>query len=209
MLTLELINLYVFLCQDELVSNESEYVLRKRQDIDYNEKRMIKRLYRDRLITPSPCSPNLHPLPTDNPFIADIDEEEDEDDVIAIDDVDDLCFENGNLENDYKIGDINVSQLFRHYQNASINIAKKEGLFIESNVHEILSLSSIFLLPDSHSNTMIDIFGSPLLNEIHRQIASTRQIELNSECEPTFRKVIKQATKESRHKAINLLLQNF
>ena len=96
-------------------------------------------------------------MPTDNPFIEDIDEEDDEDNVIAIDDVDDLCFEDEDLENDHKIGDINVSQLFRQYQNASIKIAKNEGLFIESNVHEILSLSSIFLLaPGSHSNTMIE-----------------------------------------------------
>ncbi|CAB5374967.1 unnamed protein product [Rhizophagus irregularis] len=59
---------------------------------------------------------------------------------------------------------------------------KTGGLFIESNVHEILSLSSIFLLaPGSHSNMMIDIFSSPLLNKIHQQFAPVQQIELSSE----------------------------
>ena len=53
---------------------------------------------------------------------------------------------------------------------------------------------------------MINIFGSPLLNEIHQQIAPAQQIELSSECETKFRKAIKQATKESRQKAIKLLL---
>jgi hypothetical protein len=134
-------------------------------------------------------------------------EDEDEDGVIIINDVDELCFKDGDPENDLKIGDTNVSQLFRKYQNESVRIAKAEGLFVESNVHEILSLSSIFMLaPGSHSNTMINIFGSPLLNEIHQQIAPAQQIELSSECETKFRKVIKQATKESRHKAIKLLL---
>jgi len=135
------------------------------------------------------------------------DEDEDEDGVIIINDVDELCFKDGDPENDLKIGDTNVSQLFRKYQNESVKIAKTEGLFVESNVHEILSLSSIFLLsPGSHSNTMIDIFGSPLLNEIHQQIAPAQQIELSSECETKFRKVIKQATKKSRYKAIKLLV---
>ncbi|CAG8454741.1 15977_t:CDS:2 [Acaulospora colombiana] len=53
---------------------------------------------------------------------------------------------NGNLADDFRIGEINVSQLFRKYQNESIKIAKADGLFVESNVHEILSLPSIFLL---------------------------------------------------------------
>jgi hypothetical protein len=72
------------------------------------------------------------------------DESEDEDGVIIINDVDELCFKDGDPENDLKIGDTNVSQLFRKYQNESVKIAKTEGLFVESNVHEILSL---FCLP--------------------------------------------------------------
>lgn len=145
----------------------------------------------------------------DNSFSEEENEDEDEDDdgVIIINDVDELCFKDGDPENDLKIGYNNVSQLFRKYQNESAKIAKTEGLFIESNVHEILSLSSIFLLaPGSHSNMMIDIFSSPLLNKIHQQFVPVQQIELSSECETKFRKVIKHATKESRHKAIKLLV---
>lgn len=74
--------------------------------------------------------------------------------------------------NEFKIGDTNVSQLFQRYQNESARMAKTQGLLIESNVHEILSLSSILLFSSgSHSNTMINIFGSPLLDEIiYKQI---------------------------------------
>ncbi|PKY52634.1 hypothetical protein RhiirA4_470391 [Rhizophagus irregularis] len=53
---------------------------------------------------------------------------------------------------------------------------------------------------------MIDIFSFPLLNKIHQQFTPVQQIELNSECETKFKKVIKQVTKESHHKAIKLLV---
>ncbi|GET01173.1 C2H2-type zinc finger transcription factor [Rhizophagus clarus] len=168
--------------KSEPSTNNEGYFLRKRRNTDYNEERMSKRQ-------------------------DDENEDEDEDGVIIINDVEELCFRDGNPANDLRIGDTNVSQLFRKYQNESVQIAKTEGLFVESNVHEILSLSSIFLLaPGSHSNTMIDILGSPLLNEIHQQFAPAQKIELSSDCEAIFRKVIKHAAKESRHKAIKLLL---
>ncbi|CAJ0759453.1 2390_t:CDS:2, partial [Entrophospora sp. SA101] len=41
---------------------------------------------------------------------------EDKDDVI-IDDIGNLCFKKEELSDDYKIGNTNVSQLFRQYQN--------------------------------------------------------------------------------------------
>ncbi|CAB5389647.1 unnamed protein product [Rhizophagus irregularis] len=186
----------------------NKYNLRERGNINYNEECLSKK--QCGYTTPSPGSPTLHPLlPMDNSFSEkeNEDESEDEDGFIIINDVDELCFKDGDPENDLKIGDTNVSQLFRKYQNESVKIAKTKGLFVESNVHEILSLSSIFLLaPGSHSNTMINIFGSPLLNEIHQQTAPAQQIELSSECETKFRKAIKQATKEPRQKAIKLLL---
>ena len=77
-----------------------------------------------------------------------------------------------------------MSQLFRNFQNKSIWIAKNGGLFVESNVHEILSLSSIFLLtPNSHSKTIIDIFGSLLLDEIHQNVMPVQNKTLNSKYE--------------------------
>ncbi|CAG8645169.1 1421_t:CDS:2, partial [Paraglomus occultum] len=187
----------------ELLEKGSGYSLRRKRNIDYNEEHMRKRLHRDRETTPSPCS-HLS-LPMDNPFIED-NEEEDEDSVIIINDVDELCFEEGDPANDFKIGDTNVSQLFRQYQNESLKIAKTGGLLVESNVHEILSLSSIFLLtPGSYPNTMIDIFSSPLLDEIHKKIVLTQPMELDSECELKFRRATKKAIKESRESAVDWL----
>ncbi|PKC07898.1 hypothetical protein RhiirA5_500357 [Rhizophagus irregularis] len=185
--------------KDESVSDRSDLFLRKKRSINYNEERMIKRLHRDRETTPSPCSPKLHLM--DNPFI-----EDKEDDVIIIDDVDELCFEEGDPANDLKVGDTNVAQLFRKYQNESLKIANNGGLLVESNVHEILSLSSIFLLtPGSHPNTMIDIFSSSLLDEVHEKVISIQQSELDPDCELKFRKAAKKAIKESRECAVDWL----
>ncbi|RIB03391.1 hypothetical protein C2G38_2225182 [Gigaspora rosea] len=50
--------------------------------------------------------------------------EDEVDDIFIIDDVDDLCFIDGNSVDDYKIEETNVSHLFLKYQNNSINIAK-------------------------------------------------------------------------------------
>ncbi|CAG8728754.1 11878_t:CDS:2, partial [Racocetra fulgida] len=56
--------------------------------IDYNEKRMIKKQHQDGYSTPSPCSPKLHSLPIDNPFVV----EEDEYGTIIIDDTSGVIF---------------------------------------------------------------------------------------------------------------------
>ncbi|CAJ0648473.1 6397_t:CDS:2 [Entrophospora sp. SA101] len=68
---------------------------------------------------------------------------EDKDDVI-IDDIGNLCFKKEELSDDYKIGNTNVSQLFRQYQNELVKISNDGSLTVESNVQEILSLSLIF-----------------------------------------------------------------
>ncbi|CAG8688795.1 9691_t:CDS:2, partial [Funneliformis caledonium] len=164
--------------KNESVADNKPYDLREKRNINYNEEHLSKK--QCGYTIPSPGCQSLHPLPMDNSFSEkeNEDEDENEDGVIIINDIDELCFKDGDPENDLKIGDNNVSQLFRKYQNESAKIAKTEGLFAESNVHEILSLSSIFLLAP----------------------------ELSSEYETKFRKVVKQATKESRHKAIKLLV---
>ncbi|CAI2195340.1 9834_t:CDS:2, partial [Funneliformis geosporum] len=169
--------------------------------------------YKDGYTTLSPRSPALNNSLAEPPMLVDsinnpfLEKDEVDDDILIIDDIDDLCFMDGNPADGYKIEETNVSHLFRKYQNNSINIAKTEGLFIESNVHEILSLSSIFLLiPDSHSRKMIDIFGSPLLDEIHQQIIPTQQTALDSECEAKFRDAIKRVTKESFSHATDWLM---
>ncbi|CAG8711406.1 3110_t:CDS:2, partial [Funneliformis mosseae] len=111
--------------------------------------------------------------------------------------------EDGDPSDDYRIREANVSQLFRNFQNKSIWIAKNGGLFVESNVHEILSLSSIFLLtPNSHSKIIIDIFGSRLLDEIHQNVMPVQNTTLNSKYELKFREAIKKV-KKSRECAID------
>ncbi|CAB4469016.1 unnamed protein product [Rhizophagus irregularis] len=195
---------------ESVTDNDSKsYSLRKRPRVDYNENRISKRQEQDEYTSPTPSSPKVHSLPMDNPSTSNpFIEEEGEDYPIIINDIpDELSFKDEDSIDDLKIREINVSRLFRQYQNESIKIAKTGGLFVESNVHEILSLSSIFLLNSgSHSKTMIDIFSSSLLDDIYQQANPPQQIELYTECELKLRKVIKKAIKESRSSATKFLL---
>nr|CAG8619389.1 8927_t:CDS:2 [Entrophospora candida] len=177
---------------DESATPSKPYSLRKRQRVDYNEDRWQER---DGHITPSPRSPD-----EDNPFI-------ENDDVIIIDDVPfKFSFKNVDPANDLYVGEINMSLLFRNYQNQSFNLANTKGLFVESNVQEILSLSSILLLAsDSYSDTMVNHFGLPLLNQIHEKFKPKQQILLDSNSEETFRKAVKMAMNGSRDDVINWL----
>ncbi|PKB95616.1 hypothetical protein RhiirA5_436384, partial [Rhizophagus irregularis] len=168
----------------------------------------------DGYVTPSPRSPMLNStveLPRVKPkstILVDIDNNpfiEKSDTILSIDDIPcDLTFENEVTTNDILIGETNVSLLFRNYQNKSLELARTKGLFVETNVHEILSLSSILLLTtNSHSNVMIDLFGSPSLDQIHQEFMPEQQIELDPKCESTFRKAIKMAMKQSCEDATN------
>ncbi|CAG8684965.1 4029_t:CDS:2 [Gigaspora margarita] len=80
----------------------------------------------------------LHPLEEGSP-IKHLSEEEN---PIIIDDIPyDLSFENEDSADYLHVGEINVAIIFRNYQNQSLNIARDKGLFVESNVQKILSLS--------------------------------------------------------------------
>ncbi|CAG8645285.1 4572_t:CDS:2, partial [Paraglomus occultum] len=125
-----------------------------------------KKQHQDGYSTPSPCSPTLHSLPIDNSFVV----EEDEDETIIID-VDGLCFNYGDPENDPKIIYLNYSGNIRMCQ----------------------------LLPKNDGQHI-------LLDEVYQQFKPVQQTELDSECKSNFRKVIKQATKESRRSVIKSLL---
>ncbi|RHZ81429.1 hypothetical protein Glove_120g46 [Diversispora epigaea] len=181
---------------------------KKRTIFDFCDERVVKRPNNDDYTSPLPC--NIVPggiSLTDNQFIEQIENDEEDEDILIIDDVNNLCFEINEYSYDYKIENTNVSQLFRQYQNESVKISKNGGLTVESNVHEILSLSSIFLLiPGSHSTTMITMFGSQLLDKIHQQIIPTQSVTLNSECELKFREAIKKA-KKSRDCAMDWFLK--
>jgi len=53
---------------------------------------------------------------------------------------------------------------------------------------------------------MINLFGTPLLDKIHEEFMPKQQIELDLNCESTFRKAIKMAMKNSCKDATNWLL---
>ncbi|GBC03075.1 hypothetical protein RclHR1_04980020 [Rhizophagus clarus] len=135
-----------------------------------------------------------------NPFFI-----EKSDGILTINDI--LCnltFENKISTNDVFLEENNISLLFCNYQNQSLEIARNKGLFVETNIHKILSLSSILLLTmNSHSNNMISLFGSPLLNKIHQEFMPKQQIELDPKCESIIRKAIKMTMKESCEDATN------
>jgi len=143
---------------------------------------------------------NIHVDIDNNSFL------EESDFILSIDDIPHgLTFKDENSVDDFYMGDINVSSLFRNYQNQSLKLARDKGLFVESNVHEILSLSSILMLsPNSHSTLMIDFFGSPLLDQIHQELIPTQQ-KLEPEFESKFSAEIKKANKNSRDDAIDWL----
>ncbi|CAG8642425.1 8566_t:CDS:2 [Funneliformis mosseae] len=103
--------------------------------------------------------------PVNNPFL------EEDSVIISIDDIlSELSFEHRDSINDFFLQEANLSWLFCNYQNKSLEIVRTNGLFVESNVHEILSLFSILMLTqDSHSNIMINLFGTPLLDKIHEE----------------------------------------
>ncbi|CAG8722259.1 450_t:CDS:2, partial [Funneliformis caledonium] len=189
--------------RSEFQKIENEFITpqRKRTNIDFDDEWVFKRPNNNDYTSPLPYNivSGGYSL-TDNPFIKLIEEDEDS---LTIDDVGDLCFEKNEQLYDHKIKNTNVSLLFRLYQNESVKISKNGGLTVESNVHEILSLSSIFLLiPGSHSKTMIKMFGSSLLDEICQHVIPTQNITLNSEYELKFREAIKKS-KESRVCAMN------
>ncbi|CAG8549961.1 2203_t:CDS:2 [Paraglomus occultum] len=182
---------------------ENEFVThqRNRTYFDFYNERMAKRPNNDDSISPSPYNVVRGGYSLDND--PSIDVNKDVEDNFIVDDVGDLYFDSKEQPHDYKIGNINVSQLFRQWQNESVKISKNGGLLVESNIHEILSLSSIILLvPGSHSKTMINIFGSQLLDKIHQQTVPPRNVTLNSECESKFRAAIKKA-KQSRDSAMD------
>lgn len=108
-------------------------------------------LQSDGCVTPSPYSqmsknstvelPRVEPKSAilvdidNNPFFI-----EESDDTLAIDDIlCDLTFKNEVSTNDVFLEENNISLLFRNYQNQSLEIARNKGLFVETNVHEILT----------------------------------------------------------------------
>ncbi|CAB5213142.1 unnamed protein product [Rhizophagus irregularis] len=153
----------------------------------------------------SPPSSEMKKLPS---LTIDSDDNNEHDEITIIRDVPRSFLDNSNNENELIIDRFNISKLFRQYQDESFNLANSGGLYVEADVHEILSLTSIFMLsPNSHSEMMINIFGLDLLDKISDKLKPNKQ-EFNVEYEAKFKSIIKQSINISRDNAINSLLGN-
>src|SRR4051812_25865656 len=99
------------------------------------------------------------------PLINDDDYEEEE--ITVIRNVPcELSSVSGDFENDFFVEEHDVSRLYREYKNKSIKLSNTCGLYVETNIHEILALTSIFMItPNSYSDIMINIFGLDLLDK--------------------------------------------
>ncbi|CAG8609609.1 11242_t:CDS:2 [Funneliformis caledonium] len=90
--------------------------------------------------TPMSHSPALNNSPVEPPMLVDhinnpFLEKDEVDVILIIDDVDDLCFMDGDSADDYKIEETNVSHLFRNYQNNSINM-QKQKVYLLIEIHQ-------------------------------------------------------------------------
>ena len=62
--------------------------------------------------------------------------------------------------------------------------------------------------PNSHSEMMINTFGSNLLDKISTKFSSTNKREIDVECESKFRKIIKQSWDSAINSSIAYLAEN-
>ncbi|GES97487.1 C2H2-type zinc finger transcription factor [Rhizophagus clarus] len=147
--------------------------------------------------TPSPTSKHS----SENSFT--------ENEKIIITNVPSNLLQLGNLKYDMYVNNVNISAKFRAYVNEAISHANANGLYVESNTHEILSLSSILvLIPNSYSTKMVEVFGLQVLASIHHEYTPTLSMLLDTEIECIYRNVVKTCLKDSRSSAIDLLCAN-
>ncbi|CAG8434375.1 14019_t:CDS:2 [Funneliformis mosseae] len=144
--------------------------------------------------SPTPYSP-------ENPFV---DDAEDENDVITNVPLSFTPLES--LESDLFVNGVNISDKFRTFINEAILHANEKGLYVESHIHEILSLSSILvLIPNSYPIKMVEVFGLDLLELTHQKYTPKLTLRLDIEIENLYRSVIKTCLDESRINGIKLL----
>ena len=135
--------------------NKSNYSLRKKQRINYNEEEMFRRQCQDRETSPSPFRPagNL-PLPFDNSHESDDSDTDIESNCPAI--INDVVgLQLGPLprkESRWLVNDIDVSQKWHFFKEKSLELANREGLFVESHTQQILYAFNFFHLLDHCGN---------------------------------------------------------
>ncbi|CAG8542975.1 991_t:CDS:10, partial [Dentiscutata heterogama] len=151
-------------------SSKNDYSLRKKQRQNYNEEEMIKRQYQYRETSPSPRQQPAGNLLFDNSRESDTGIEPNCPAIIN----DVFGLQLGPLprkESRWLVNDIDVSKKWHLFKEKSLELANKEGLFVESHTQQILSLSHIFLLkPKQHCPLMTEVFGDELLEMMHKDI---------------------------------------
>ncbi|CAG8469105.1 17115_t:CDS:10, partial [Gigaspora rosea] len=74
-------------------------------------------------------------------------------------------------ESRWFINDTDVSERWHLFKEKSLELANREGLFVESHTQQILSLSHILLLkPKQHCPLIVEVFGDELLVTMHEDI---------------------------------------
>ncbi|CAG8717846.1 14172_t:CDS:2, partial [Gigaspora rosea] len=146
----------------------------------------------DGFISPTPCAP-------EDPFA--------DEKIIIINVSSRIPSLNSDL--DVFLDNVNISAKFRQYINEAISYANDKGLYVETNTHEILSLSSILvLIPNSYPTKMVEAFSLDVLESIHRRYTPKLSLQLDIEVENIYRKVIKTCLNDSRNNGIKLLCAN-
>ncbi|KAG0930870.1 hypothetical protein G6F57_011489 [Rhizopus arrhizus] len=76
--------------------------------------------------------------------------------------------------------DNNLSSQFHKYKNAATFISEKQGFYVDSNLHEILSLSDVlFLKENEYSDEQINHFGATNLDRLHNAVIE-KYFDLNA-----------------------------
>ncbi|CAI2192833.1 15230_t:CDS:10, partial [Funneliformis geosporum] len=74
-------------------------------------------------------------------------------------------------ESRWILNNLDVSEKWHLFKEKSLELANKEGLFVESHTQQILSLSHVLLLkPKQHCPLMLEVFGGDLLETMHKDI---------------------------------------
>ncbi|RGB22777.1 hypothetical protein C1646_775569 [Rhizophagus diaphanus] len=74
-------------------------------------------------------------------------------------------------ESRWILNDLDVSDKWHLFKEKSLELANREGLFVESHTQQILSLSHVLLLkPKQHCPLMLEVFGGDLLETMHKDI---------------------------------------
>ncbi|CAG8760109.1 15765_t:CDS:10, partial [Cetraspora pellucida] len=87
---------------------------------------------------------------------------------------DSVAFDENDDGNPYMFQDKNISALFTSYRLNAQQMARESGLSIETDYHEILSLSHILLLQaDNFSDLQIEQFSGDTLVDFHKHMRNT------------------------------------